>query len=95
MLKYELALIINPTLEEDALNKEVEAVKELIAKFGGNIENIDNWSKRKLAYEIKKFNEGFYYFIKFTAEPTLPQELEQRLRIKENIIRYLVVKEDV
>ncbi len=95
MLKYELALVINPTLEEDALNKEVEAVKELIAKFGGNIENIDNWSKRKLAYEIKKFNEGFYYFIKFTAEPTLPQELEQRLRIKENIIRYLVIKEDV
>lgn len=94
MNKYELAVIVKPTLEEDSLKAEFESVQELITKFGGTIEKVDNWGKRKLAYEIKKFNEGFYNFITFSAESETPIEIERRMRIKENVIRYLIVRQD-
>lgn len=94
MNKYELAVIVKPDLEEAALKAELESVQELITKFGGNIEKIDDWGKRRLAYEIKKFNEGFYSFITFTGNSETPIEIERRMRIKENVLRYLVVREE-
>lgn len=95
MNKYELTVIVKPTLDEDSIKKEFESVQEIITKFGGVIEKVDDWGKRRLAYEIKKFNEGFYNFITFTAENETPAEIENRMRIKENIIRYLIVRQDV
>ncbi len=94
MNKYELSVIFKPNLEEDALKAELESVQELISRFGGTIEKIDDWGKRRLAYEIKKFNEGFYNFITFTGNSETPIEIERRMRIKENVIRYLVVREE-
>lgn len=94
MNKYELAVIVKPNLEEEALKAELESVQELITRFGGTIEKIDDWGKRRLAYEIKKFNEGFYNFITFTGNSETPIEIERRMRIKENVIRYLIVRED-
>lgn len=94
MNKYELAVIIRPTLEEDALKAEFEGIQELITKFGGNIEKVDDWGKRRLAYGIKKFNEGFYSFITFSANSETPAEIERRMRIKENVLRYLVIRQD-
>lgn len=94
MNKYELAVIVKPTLDEEALKAEFESVQEIITRFGGTIEKIDDWGKRRLAYEIKKFNEGFYNFITFTAESETPIEVERRMRIKENVLRYLVVREE-
>ena len=94
MNKYELAVIVKPTLEEETLKAEFESVQEIITKFGGTIEKVDDWGKRKLAYEIKKFNEGFYNFITFTANSETPIEIERRMRIKENVLRYLIVREE-
>lgn len=94
MNKYELAVVVKPILEEEALKAEFESVQEIITKFGGNIEKVDDWGKRKLAYEIKKFNEGFYNFITFTANSETPVEIERRMRIKENVLRYLVVRQE-
>lgn len=94
MNKYELAVIVKPTLDEDALKAEFESVQELITKFGGTIEKVDEWGKRRLAYEIKKFNEGFYNFITFSSDSETPNEIERRMRIKENVLRYLVVREE-
>ena len=54
----------------------------------------DEWGKKKLAYEIQKMGEGFYYFIQFDAEPSAPAELEQRLRIMDNVLRYLCVRQE-
>ena len=87
MNKYELAVIVKPTLDEDALKAEFESVQELITKFGGTIEKVDEWGKRRLAYEIKKFNEGFYNFITFSSDSETPNEIERRMRIKENVLR--------
>ena len=69
-------------------------MKELIARFGGEVTNVDDWGKRKLAYEINKQKEGFYYFIQFNAETSTPAELESRLRITETVLRYLIVRLD-
>ena len=94
MNKYELTLVVSAKIEDEARVATVEAVKELIAKFGGTITNIDDWGKKKLAYEIQKMNDGFYYFIQFDAQATAPIEIESRIRIMENVIRFLCVSQE-
>lgn len=94
MKNYELALVLYPTLGEEEKVAELEKVKELITRFGGEITNVDDWGKRKLAYEINKKTEGFYYFIQFNAETSLPAEVESRIRIMETVLRYLIVRLD-
>ena len=91
MISYELAIVYKPTLDEEALKAEAESVKALIERFGGSVEKVDDWGKRRLAYEIQKVNEGFYSFVTFSAETSAPAEIESRMRIKENILRYLIV----
>ena len=94
MNKYEIALVVNAKIEDEARTATVEKVKEYITTFGGTITNIEEAGKKRLAYEIQKMREGFYYFIQFDAESSSPAELEQRLRIMENVLRYLCVKQD-
>ena len=94
MNKYELALVLSPALDEEARNAEVEKVQALLERFDGKIEKVDEWGKRKLAYEIKKVNEGFFSFTTFEAPATAPAEIESRIRIMENVLRYLIVRKD-
>ena len=65
MTKYELALVVNAKLEDEERLATVEKAKEYITRFGGVITNVDDWGKKRLAYEIQKMKEGFYYFIQF------------------------------
>ncbi len=92
MKKYELALVVSAKVEDEVRTATVEKAKEAITSLGGQITNVDDWGKKQLAYEIQKMNEGFYYFIQFDAETTMPGELEQKLRIMDNVLRYLCVK---
>ncbi|NLP46108.1 MAG: 30S ribosomal protein S6 [Epulopiscium sp.] len=94
MNNYELALVLNPNLEEEAKNQVLETVQGYITRFGGTIDKVDDWGKRKLAYEINKIQEGFYYFITFQGESTVPTEVEKYVRIMESVIRYLVIKQE-
>lgn len=94
MNKYELALVINAKIEDDARTDAIEKIKALIEKFGGEITNVDEWGKKKLAYEIQKMHEGFYYFIQFEADSQCPAEIERHVRIMDNVLRYLVVKKE-
>ncbi len=92
---YELALVLNGKLEEDAKNVALEKIQEYISRFGGAVINVDDWGKKRFAYEIKKMKDGFYYFIKFeTEDSNCPNELEARVRIMEPVVRYLVVKQE-
>ncbi len=68
MSKYELALVVNAKIEDDERTAVVDKCKALIERFGGTITNVDDWGKKRLAYEIQKMREGFYYFIQFDAE---------------------------
>lgn len=94
MNKYELAVVVSAKLEDEERTATVEKVKEQIARFGGTVTNVDEWGKKRLAYEIQKMREAFYYFIKFDAEPTVPGEVEKRVRIMDNVIRFLCVKDE-
>lgn len=93
MNKYELALVVSANVEDEVRNAVIEQVKELITRFGGTVTDPGTCEKKKFAYEIQKMNEGFYNFIKFEAEPTCPAEVESRIRIMENVVRFLIVKD--
>lgn len=92
MNKYELTVVVNATIEDDARAAVIEKVKGLIVRFGGTVSDIDEWGKKKLAYEIQKMNEAFYYFVHFEAEAACPAELEAQLRIMDNVLRFLCVR---
>ena len=94
MSKYELALIVNARIEDDARAAVVDKAKGYIERFGGTVTEVEDWGKKKLAYEIQKMSEGYYYFIQFEADETVPAQLEQNVRIMDNVLRFLCVKKD-
>ena len=93
MNKYELALVVSANVEEEVRNTTIEQVKDIITRFGGTITDPGTYEQKKLAYEIQKMSEGYYNFIKFEADATCPAEVENRIRIMENVIRFLIVKD--
>lgn len=90
---YELAVVINGTVSEEVKNETLEKVKALIPRFNGNVVKVDDWGKRRLAYDIQKVREGFYYFITFEAPVSAPKEIESRIRILETVLRFLIVED--
>jgi len=94
MNKYELAVVVSAKIEDEERAAVVDKVKALIERFGGQITNVDEWGKKRLAYEVQKMKEAFYYFIQFDAEATAPAEIESRIRIMDNVVRYLCVRQD-
>ena len=94
MKKYELALVVNAKIEDDARAAVVEKAKEYITRAGGTVTEVEDWGKKKLAYEIQKMKEGFYYFIHFEGDSNCPNEVEAHVRIMESVIRYLCVRQD-
>ena len=94
MNKYELAVVLSAKLEDDERAAALEKVKGYITRFGGNIVDVDEWGKKRLAYEIQKMSEAFYYFIQFDAASTVPAEVERDVRIMDNVLRFLVVRKD-
>ena len=94
MNKYELAVVVSAKLEDEARADVIEKVKAMITRFGGNVTDVDEWGKRRFAYEIQKMKEGFYYFIHFESDSVCPNEVEAHIRIMEPVIRYLCVRQD-
>ena len=94
MKKYELCVVVTTKIEDEARTAAVDKVKGIIEKFGGTITNVDEWGKKKLAYEIQKMREGFYYFIQFDSDANCPSEVESRIRIMEEVIRFLCIRQD-
>lgn len=94
MNKYELTLVVSAKIEDDERAATVDKAKAYVERFGGKITNVDEAGKKKLAYDIQKMSEAFYYFVQFDAEATAPGELESRLRIMDNVLRFLIVRAD-
>ena len=94
MNKYELALVVSAKIEDDARTATVEKAKDYIVRAGGTVTEVEDWGKKKLAYDIQKMSEGFYYFIQFDAEADVPAQLEANVRIMEPVLRYLCVRLD-
>lgn len=94
MNKYELTLVVNAKIEDDERAAAVEKAKEIITRFGGTVTEVEDAGKKRLAYEIQKMKEGFYYFIQFESDSNCPNEVENHIRIMEPVIRYLCVRQD-
>ena len=94
MKKYELLFLIDSSIENQEIEGVVVKFNDLIKANEGNVVELNNWGKRKTAYEVNKKWEGFYSLINFEAPPELIKELERVLRIDERVMKFLVVKVD-
>ncbi len=94
MNKYEAMYVITPELEEEAIHALVEKFSGIITANGGEIDTVDEWGRRRLAYTIDYKTEGFYVLLTFAGAPELPKELERNFNNDESIIRYLVIRKD-
>ena len=92
MNKYELTLVVSAKIDEEARTAVVDKVKSYIEKANATITDVNECGLKKLAYEIQKMGEAYYYFIQFESDSVCPNEVEAHVRIMEPVIRYLCVK---
>lgn len=92
MNKYELLYIIDTAVEEEARAALIARFNALIAENGGEVTEVNEWGKRRLAYAIDYKTEGYYVLVNFNAVPELPRELERNLQISDSVLRYLVTR---
>ena len=91
---YEIGFIINPEATEEDVKKVIDSVVEIVKKAGGSIENVDEWGRRKLAYPMKRHNEGIYTFITAEVGGTVFSDIERRLKLSEKVMRFIVFRLD-
>lgn len=94
MRSYELVFIVAPTVEDDGLQSQIDTVTERITQLGGQVSKVDIWGRRRLAYPIKKFNEGYYVLLNLQLSPEAVSAIERDLLLSETVIRHLVVRTD-
>ncbi|MBA4537649.1 30S ribosomal protein S6 [Bacillus aquiflavi] len=94
MRKYEIMYIIRPNIEDEAKTALVERFDSIITENGGEVIESKDWGKRRLAYEINDFRDGYYRLMKVNATPDAVEEFSRLAKINEDIIRHLVIKED-
>lgn len=94
MRRYETIYIANPNLDDEALKEVVTKFSDLIKKLKGSIVKIDEWGKRKMAYEVKRFDKGHYVLLDFCGLPEMVTELERNLKLDDRILKYSTVKID-
>lgn len=92
MRKYELVFVARPDLDENALNETIQKVSNWITENSGQIDKVDQWGKRKLAYLIRKQNEGYYVLMNLTLQPAFVPQLERNLRYLEQVMRFLITQ---
>jgi small subunit ribosomal protein S6 len=91
---YELVVIIGPEVADEGIDGIVDNISKLITRDGGTVDETDRWGKRKLAYPIKHFLEGYYILFRCKMKPVSGKELEANLRISEEVLRHLLVRLD-
>lgn len=91
--EYELIYVLNPTLGEDGLVALNDKIKELV-EANGSVVSLDDWGKKRLAYEIDDQREGHYVLVTFSAEQDAPREIERIMRITDGVLRYLVIRKE-
>jgi small subunit ribosomal protein S6 len=92
MRPYELMVIIDPEVEERAVEPSLQKFLNVITNDGGTIEKVDIWGRRRLAYEIQKKSDGIYAVVNFTSEPATAKELDRQLSLNETIMRTKITR---
>ena len=95
MRSYECAVILHPAVNEDGLKASAARYVDIISRAGGEITRVETWGKRRLSYEIMKQPEGHYYFYRFRGATQLVDELGRQLRIDENVLRHMIVRDEL
>lgn len=94
MRSYEIMYILKPDLPQETMDAAQEKVTKIITDFGGEVVKVDTWGKRRLAYEINDMTEGFYILVHFAGTSEAVAELERVLKISEDFVRHLIVRQD-
>lgn len=94
MSKYEMVFLVAPDAPEEKQTEFCERLKGYVSQMNGTLESLELWEKRKLAYEIRKFREAFYYIFRFEGDGKLVDELERRMRVSDDVLRFLTVRKD-
>ena len=94
MTKYETVYILDPSFDENAANEEADRVSGWMKDLGGEVVEVQKWGKRRLAYLVKDFTEGYYCIFRFTGTPATVAELNRVMKITDDILRHMIVKED-
>jgi len=92
MNKYELVYIIDTAVEEEARKALIDRFNGIITENGGTVDKVEEWGKRRLAYAIDYKTEGYYVLVNFSAEASLPLELERNLKINDKVLRYQTIR---
>ena len=92
MKHYETLYLLNPDLPEDAYKAEIAKFNEIIEKHNGEVIKVDEWGKRSLAYDVKKFDKGFYVLLDYCGEGTLVSEMERNFKLDERVLKYQTLK---
>lgn len=92
MTKYELIYILTPELDQEAIQALIEKFNGIITNQGGTVDEVNEWGKKRLAYEINDIKEGYYVLVNFSGNGDVVNELDRIFKITEGILRYLVVK---
>jgi small subunit ribosomal protein S6 len=94
MRVYEELFILKPDTPEEDADGFIEQIKSVITTGKGNVDKVDKWGVRKLAYRVSKYNEGLYVLIVFTSTPDLVHEVERRMRVTDSVIKFITVRID-
>lgn len=94
MRQYELTYIVHPQVDPEGLAAVMDEVKGLVESRGGTVHKVEPWGLRRLAYPIRKVREGQYVFMEFSLDTTGVAEMDRALKLKEPILRYLIVRTD-
>ena len=92
MNQYEVMYVIDTALEDSARTELINRFSELVTKNGGEVDRVDEWGKRRLAYAINYKTEGYYVLMYIKAPSDLPREIERNLQISDSVLRYLVIR---
>ncbi len=94
MRKYEAVIILLSDLETEVRNAEIEKLKNIVTKFEGTVDNVNEWGQRRLAYEVKKKRDGYYVIMNFTSNADAVNEIDRICKISDNVLRQLITVDD-
>ena len=94
MNKYEGIFIIRPDLTEEKSKAVLDMIQDEMKKQKGEIETLNSWGKKRLAYSIKKFSEGDYHQIDFAIDPLTIKDMDRKFRLSEDIIRFMIIRKE-
>lgn len=92
---YEMMILLEPTLDEEAqIDPLLERLQQVVAAHKGEVDHLDKWGRRRLAYEINDLTEGFYVVMQFRAESEATRELDRLLKLTEGVVRHLIIRDE-